>query len=305
MKKENLEISVLARLKNLSRERNEDYQLILTRYAIERFLYRLSCSKHQGSFILKGAMLLFAHTKSGYRPTRDLDLLGFGAESESSLKKIISEICMEDVPNDGVSYIPDTITIIDIREESEYEGKRVNLPAYIGKTRIPIQIDIAFGDAVFPAPETINYPTLLSFPEPHIRAYPLEAIIAEKIEAMISLGIINSRMKDFYDVYTLIESYNFNGEILSRSIAETFTRRKTALPKNTPIVFSKEFADDNTKKKQWAGFLRKTGLSNTGELDEVLKKISTCIQPIIDRLQNKEPFAFFWSAGGPWKKGTK
>jgi hypothetical protein len=107
---------------------------------------------------------------------------------------------------------------------------------------------------------------------------------------MISLGIINSRMKDFYDVYTLIESYNFNGEILSRSIEETFTRRKTALPKNTPIVFSKEFADDNTKKKQWAGFLQKTGLSTPGELNEVLKKISTCIQPIIGHLQNKEPF---------------
>jgi hypothetical protein len=152
MKKENVEISVLARLKNLSRKRNEDYQLILTRYAIERFLYRLSCSKHQDSFVLKGAMLLFAHTKSGYRPTRDLDLLGFSAESESSLKKIISEICMEDVPNDGFSFLPDTVTIIDIRDESEYEGKRVKLLAHIGKTRIPIQIDIAFGDAVFPAP---------------------------------------------------------------------------------------------------------------------------------------------------------
>jgi predicted nucleotidyltransferase component of viral defense system len=304
MKQENLELSVLHSLKELSQKRNEDYQLILTRYAIERFLYRLSCSKHQSRFILKGAMLLFAHTKSGYRPTRDLDLLGFGAESESSLKKMISEICMEDLPNDGVSFLLDTVTIIDIREESAYEGKRVKLQAHIGKTRIPIQIDIAFGDAVFPEPEIINYPTLLSFPEPHIRAYPLEAIIAEKIEAMISLGIINSRMKDIYDVYTLLESYSFKGKILSRSIAETFTRRKTALPENTPLVFSKEFADDNTKKKQWAGFLKKTGLSTPGELDEVLKKISTCIQPIIDHLQNKEPFTSFWSAGGPWNKDT-
>ena len=304
MKQENLEVSVLARLKKLSQERNTDYQLILTRYAIERFLYRLSCSKYQESFILKGAILLLAHTNSCYRPTRDLDLLGFIAESGSSLKKIISEICTEDVPNDGVSYLPDTITIIDIREESKYEGKRVKLLAHIGKTRIQIQIDIAFGDAVFPEPERIKYPTLLTFPEPHIRAYPLEAIIAEKLETMISLGIINSRMKDIYDVYTLIKSFSFDGEILSRSIAETFTRRKTALPKNTPIVFSKEFADDNTKKNQWAGFLKKTGLSISEELDEILNKISNCIQPIIEHLQSREPFTFFWSAGGPWNKGN-
>jgi len=188
MKQENLEISVLARLKKLSQERNEDYQIVLTRYAIERFLYRLSCSKHQDSFILKGAMLLLAHTNVGYRPTRDLDLLGFVAESDSALKRIIREICMEDVPNDAVTYLPETITIMDIREESEYEGKRIKLQAHIGKARITIQIDIAFGDAVFPEPKRINYPTLLSFPEPHIRAYPLEAVIAEKLEAMISLG---------------------------------------------------------------------------------------------------------------------
>jgi len=302
MKKENLEISVLARLKNISQELKVDYQIVLTRYAIERFLYRLSCSKHQDSFILKGAMLLIAHTHSKYRPTRDLDLLGFGEYSDSVLRKTIGEICMVNVPDDAVTYLPETITIMDVREESEYDGKRVKLQARIGKARITVQIDIAFGDAVFPKPKRIDYPTLLSFPKPHIRAYPLEAVIAEKLEAMVSLGIINSRMKDIYDVYTIIESYDFNGEILSRSIEETFGRRKTTLPLNTPIVFSKEFTQDTIKKNQWAGFFQKAGLPPPGTLDSVIKKISSCIQPILKHLQEKEPFTSYWSAGGSWRK---
>ncbi len=300
MKKENLEASVLARLKNFSQERKDDYQFVLTLYAIERFLYRLSCSKFQDSFILKGATLLIAHTNSRYRPTRDLDLLSLGDDSDSVLRQTIEEICMANVPDDAVSFLPETITVADIREESEYEGKRIKFQAHIGKARITVQIDVAFGDAVFPEPKRIDYPTLLSFPEPHIRAYPLEAVIAEKLEAMVSLGIINSRMKDIYDIYTLIESFDFTGQVLSRSIEETFIRRKTALPFDTPIIFSEEFTQDTIKKNQWAGFLKKAGLSPPGELDFVIAKISSCIQPILKNLNKKEPFTSYWSAGGPW-----
>jgi predicted nucleotidyltransferase component of viral defense system len=227
-------------------------------------------------------------------------LLSSGNDSESELKQTIKEILAVKVTDDAIIFHPETITIADIREESEYEGKRVKFQATIGKARIMVQVDIAFGDAVFPAPKQINYPTLLTFPEPHIRAYPLEAIIAEKLQTMVYLGIINSRMKDIYDIYMLIESFDFSGQVVSRSIKETFKRRKTTIPVDTPVFFSEEFTHDTMKQNQWDGFISKSGLAFPGDLTFVMAEIGSFIRPILVNLYNDKPFTSCWRAGGPW-----
>lgn len=192
----NLPASVRQRLLNLAAERNEDFGLVLSRYGLERFLYRLSISPDRESFVLKGALLLQVWTEETYRPTRDLDLLGKGM-SNVSYQKVFAEICSQDVEDDGLSLPSEKIRVERIRDEEAYEGVRVLLEARLGNVRIPLQIDVGFGDAVVPAPEELEFPTLLKGPAPKLKAYPKESVVAEKFEAIVKLGMANSRMKDF------------------------------------------------------------------------------------------------------------
>jgi hypothetical protein len=185
-------------LLNISKLRHEDFQFCLTRYALERFLYRLSKSAHVDKFVLKGALLLMSWAQDPYRPTRDLDLLGVGDSSPDNLKNMVREICLSAVDPDGIVFDTDSLVMEEIREDQDYEGHRVKMMAYLGKARIPLQIDIAFGDAISPGPENIEYPTLLDQPPVCVRAYPKETVVAEKLQAAITLGIRNSRMKDFF-----------------------------------------------------------------------------------------------------------
>ena len=299
---EKIVASVRQRLINLSKKRGEDPNLIFIRYVIERFLYRLSCSKQAGKFILKGAMLWTIWAGKPHRPTKDLDLLGLGDASADALRAIFSEICKVTVEPDGLTFNSDTIQIAEIREELEYPGQRIKLESRLGNARINIQIDIGFGDSIVPAPIEIDYPTLLAMPSPHIKAYPIETVIAEKIETIISKGVPNSRMKDFYDLRILSQEFEFDGGNLSKAIKATFERRGTNIPQDQTIAFTEEFYSDPDKQLQWQAFLRTSKLEGANlKLHEVIKDIEKFLLPPLNAVARNNFFVKRWIAGGTWK----
>jgi len=251
----NVGASVRQRLLNLAHARGQPMELLLTRYALERLLHRLSLSPHRERFVLKGAMLLATWFDEPHRATRDVDLLGFGDAAEDALLGTFREIMAIEV-DDGVVFDLKGLRIEAIREEVEYGGSRLRTTAALAGARIPITVDIGFGDAVEPGVEDIDLPVLLDMPSPHLRAYPPETVIAEKFHAMVALGRANSRMKDYYDVWMLISTVEIEPERLQRAITATFARRSTLLPPTVPEGLSEAFAADPGKQRQWEAFAR-------------------------------------------------
>ena len=249
----NMGTSVRARLLNLAKQRQQPHELLLTRYALERLLYRLSTTKHRERFVLKGAMLMAAWFDDPFRPTRDLDLLGFGDSDPQAMSAIFREICAVEI-NDGVIFDITDLQIDLIREELQYGGLRIKTHATIGGARVRVVVDIGFGDAVEPGIVDLELPVLLDLPAPRLRAYPRESVIAEKFQAMVALGRVNSRMKDYYDVWVLARAFDFNGDGLSRAIAATFARRNTPIPFDAPYGLTSAFANDSAKRQQWRTF---------------------------------------------------
>jgi len=293
--------SIRERLLNVSRKAGDPFDLVLTRYALERLLYRIGVSPFAYRFILKGALLLELWGVGIHRPTRDLDLLGYGDLSDKQIINLFQEICTTEVKPDGLVFDQDSFSVTDIREDQEYTGKRVLFFAYLAGARIRIQVDVGFGDAVAPPPEEVVYPTILNFPAPKIRAYPMESVISEKTQTVVSLGMQNSRMKDYFDIWVLSRRFSFKGASLVRAINTTFDRRKTAIPQQIPIGLREEFALDEDKNKQWNAFLSRIGLKRqTIVLSEVIKRLQEfLISPLSAAAQNKQ-FNQFWEAGGPW-----
>jgi len=246
----NIAASVRMRLLNIIRETGDDANLVWTRYATERLFYRLSVSEYAGDFILKGAMLFMAWTGQAYRPTVDMDFLSHGVASNERLTGVFRNVCAVEVEPDGLEFDGNSVKASPIREEQEYQGQRVTLTAFLGKARISIRVDVGFGDVVTPKARMLVYPTLLDFPAPRIRAYPRETVVAEKLQAMVVLGIANSRMKDFYDLYVLARDFAFDGATVTRAIKATFKRRKTEIPHATPLSLTEEFGCDGTKSIQ-------------------------------------------------------
>lgn len=265
--------SVRQRLLNISKRRHIDYQWLLTRYGLERFLYRLSQSKHRETFVLKGALLFLVWDENTYRPTRDADLLGKGDHSLPHLKNVFQEIFSVEVADDGIIFDFKTVKAAIIKEDQEYEGIRVTFEGKLGRAKIPMQVDIGFGDTVSPAPQQIKFPTLLDFSAPIIKAYPPETVIAEKFQAMVQLGIANSRMKDFYDVWFILTNMSIDNDSLKVAIEKTFKRRKTELPKSLPFSLSDGFFLDSDKQNQWNAFLNKNNFSTKVDLQTVILKI--------------------------------
>ncbi len=217
----NIGASVRQRLLNLAREKSEVFDLVLTRYALERLLYRIGQSEWRTKFLLKGAMLYTLWYDAPYRPTRDMDLLAFGQSDIAHLIEAFRALCEIPVEDDGIVYLKESVRASEIKEESEYQGVRIQMTATLAGAVIPLQVDVAFGDAVVPAPEEVRYPTILDLPPPQILAYPRYTVVSEKFQAMVMLGIANSRMKDFYDIWTLAREFDFDGLLLSRAIAAT------------------------------------------------------------------------------------
>ena len=298
----NIAQSVRQRLLNLARQTGQDYNRLLVRYSLERILYRLSQSEHADRFILKGAMLFAVWSGQQYRSTQDLDLLGTGDNSPADLKNVLREVCgIEIGVLDGMAYDPETVTAEIIREDMQYEGVRIRIESKLGTARIPLIIDVGFGDAVTPAPREEEFPALLDVPAPRIRAYPRESVIAEKLEAMVSLGEANSRMKDFADVYFLSKHFDFDGPVLAEAIASTFARRKTPIIE-APAAFTDKFAGLDHKQAQWRAFLRRTTPQGIPEgLSDVVAGIATFLGPILAHLATNQPLPQRWQAPGPWQ----
>ena len=250
----NIAASLRARLLNIARETKQPFEVLLTRFVLERLLFRLSRSKHADRFVLKGAMLLATWLPHTPRGTRDLDLLGFGDASEQQTLVIFRDV-LAMVDDDGVEFDVDSLQIGPIREEMEYGGVRLRGMATLSGTQITITVDIGFGDAVEPGLDTIDYPSLLNLPRPRLRAYAPETVIAEKFQAMVALGRANSRMKDFYDIWILTKTFDFASDRLARAIAATFTRRQTKIPTDLPDALTQEFAQDPSKQRQWTAFI--------------------------------------------------
>lgn len=301
----NVAASVRQRLKNLATQQREEFQAILTRYALERLLYRLSRAGYRDTFILKGALLFSVWSEEPHRATRDVDLLGRGDNTISHLEQIFREICRGQVEEDGLEFNEDTVRCQKIKEDQEYEGVRINLQAFLTgtRTRIELQIDIGFGDAITPAPLDLEFPTLLDFPSPEVRTYPRETVVAEKFQAMVMLGMANSRMKDFYDLWFLSQKFEFEGKVLSQAIKATFERRRTPLPKAPPLALTSEFSEEATKVTQWNAFQRKGKLKTEGKtLSEVVAILQDFLMPPSLAVSQGDPFEQIWFPAGTWQK---
>ena len=286
--------SVLARLLNRSRSTGENYNLLLSRFVIERLLYRLSVSPHAGSFVLKGALLFALWYDTPHRPTKDADLLGFGADDADTLRATFTSVCAIDA-DDGVRYDAESMRIAPIREDNVYGGLRLTLTAFVGSARLPVQVDIGFGDAITPAPELVTYPTLLEGMEAaQLRAYPIYTVIAEKFHAMVELGMNNSRMKDFFDLAVIARTSELDGGTLLEALRATFERRGTPMPASTPIALTQEFAADPVKGKQWRAFVSKAGLQ-ADSLEDVLGALDELLRPPIDAAVGGLRFHSKWS----------
>lgn len=300
--KRNAGHSVFRRLLTRARTRGEDFNLLLFRYGIERLLCRLSISPHADRFILKGASLFLVWEGQNYRVTKDADLLGFGPADAEHISRIFRELCQATTEEtDGIKFMTDTVRAVPIREEQVYEGIRVTLVAILHQARILLQVDIGFGDVVTPEPERIEYPTLLDDHPPQLLAYPRYTVVAEKLEAMVRLGMANSRMKDFYDVWLMSRLFEFDGLTLRNAISNTFKRRSTALPGGLPLAFTEEFRKDAQKQAQWRAFVRKSKPEDvSGDFDAVIEEAAAFLMPVIAAARGEKPFGSLWQQNGPW-----
>lgn len=273
----NMGASVRGRLLNLSRETGQNYNLLLTRYALERLLYRMTQTSHKDRFVLKGAMLITTWFDDPYRPTRDIDLLGFGDPEPEAMLEIFREICSVEL-DDGVEFDRDALRVTANREDLAYGGLRLQTNALIGGAKLRIIVDIGFGDAIEPGLEPLELPVLLGQPAPKLRAYARETVVAEKFQAMVMIGQANTRLKDYYDLWVLSQSHAFDEERLARAIAATFERRKTPLPTELPDGLKPAFYEDEAKVAQWRAFVQDVAV-DPGDLKAVANALAEFLMP--------------------------
>jgi len=299
--RKNLPASVHQRLLAKARASSRPFNELLQRFAIERFIYRLSRSPQADRFVLKGALMLAAWCGYGSRPTMDIDLEGRTANDPDAIAVAVKAACMTAVEDDGMVFAPASVKATRIMEEVGYSGVRVRLRGGLGNARVVLQIDVGFGDIVVPEPKKIAFPVLLDFPAPELKGYSKESTIAEKFHAMTQLGTLNSRMKDFYDIQFLSRTFNFQGAILAKAIAKTFANRGTPLPA-APTVFDPAFGEDRVKIAQWRAFLEKSKLDDAPtQFAEVVAGLIDFLQPIATALHEQRRFQRAWKAPGPWR----
>ena len=295
--------SVHDRLLHLATTRKEDFNAILVRYGNERLLYRLSRTRHGKQFILKGAALFVLWLGRVHRPTRDLDLLAMGRINQSVLTGIFQDICTVPVRPDGLRFDPASVAITEIREGQTYHGLRVKLRGFLGTARLNLQVDIGLGDSLSQKAEEVAYPTLLDMPAPHVKVYPRETAIAEKLDAMLERGIKNSRMKDYFDIAMLARYFAFDGNTLQSAINATLKRRGRELPDHLPTSLTDEFGKDATKILQWKAFIRnnRSGEDAT-DLLTTIRQVRTFLEPVLIAINTRTTFDGHWAPAGPWGK---
>jgi Nucleotidyl transferase AbiEii toxin, Type IV TA system len=293
--------SVRQRLLNRAKARSEDYNFTLSQFAIERFLYRLGVSAHKRRFVLKGASLFCLWSDEPHRATWDLDLLGKGGGTVPEIETAMRDICATPVDDDGISFDPASVAGEPIRADQEYHGVRIRLTAHLGQARVPVQIDVGFGDAVTPPPKVAAYPTALDQAPPRVLAYSRETVVAEKLEALVAHGPRNSRMKDFYDLHSLALRFDFAGPVLAAAMAATFARRKTPIPDGVPFGLSDEFEALPERAAQWRAFVRRGRLRDGATLRDLLSALRGFLVPVLDAVRARAGFDRAWPAGGPWR----
>jgi hypothetical protein len=303
VKKTPIDIAASVRqcLLNKARETHRPFSELVQYFAMERFLYRLSKSSFADKFVLKGALMLPVWKAPLARPTRDIDMLGQTDNSMEGLVDITKKICTQRVEPDGIIFDAHSAAGQRITEDADYEGVRIKFRGKLDTVRISIQLDIGFGDVVVPLPKSIIYPTLLDLPKPHLLGYSRESTIAEKFEAMVKLGILNSRMKDFFDIWFLSRQFNFAGSTLQKAMRATFATRSTAVL-SVPTAFTPDFSKDPIKNAQWKAFIEKTRLQDIpGNFQKIVADITAFLGPVAKSLASTKSFKSSWTAPGPWK----
>jgi len=299
-KVKNVAASVRQRLLNAARSSGRPFQEVLQYFAMERFLYRLAQTRHADKLVLKGALMLTVWRTSTTRPTRDIDFLGRMQNSIEQVAGAVRDACLQSVEPDGLVFDPESIAGSIIKEDADYEGIRISFRGYLENVPIPMRVDVAFGDVLFPVPPMTEYPTILDHAAPRLQVYSRESAIAEKFEAMVKLGQLNSRMKDFYDVWLLSRQFEFKGPTLVAAIKKTFSRRGTPITPET-TAFTVTFATDPSKVTQWQAFLRKSRLQDApDDLSAVVQAIAAFLGPPAAALNERHPFPHIWRAPGPW-----
>jgi len=292
----NIAASVRQRLLNHAKSQGDDYQRVLTRYAIERLLYRLCQTHARERYILKGAMLFLTWPDRAFRPTGDVDLLGYGPPEPAAMKTLFGEITAVQYPEDGIAFDTATLAVEPVREDERYQGVRITMRARLGSAKIPVQVDVGFGDSVFPAAERRAFPCLLTdLPAPEILMYPRETVVAEKFEALVRFDEANSRLKDFSDIWVIIHTFAFEQATLVQALLGTFKQRATPVPQDIPFALTPDFAALAEKQQMWSGFLRRTTpvLVPPG-LDAVLDDLRRFFTPVIAAMALPE------AAHGDW-----
>ena len=298
--KNNVAASVHQRLLNKARGTSRPFNELLQHYASERFIFRLSRSPFADRFILKGAMIFSTWIGPASRPTMDIDLLGklnHGLDVTADAMKAVCGIAVED---DGLIFHADTVTASRIVEIADYEGVRVRIQGNLGNARVSLQVDVGFGDVVVPGPRKVTYPVLLDFPAPELMGYTMESTIAEKYHAMVRLGVLNSRMKDFYDIWMLSLAFDFNGKVLAEAVNKTFDTRNTPITAD-PTVFNTSFAGEAAKNVQWQGFIDKARIVGAPEtFEQVAVAVRKFLEPLIISMAKQQSSSMIWKAPGPW-----
>ena len=301
----NVAASVRARLQNLAREQQANFQRVLTRYALERLLFRLSVSPHKELFVLKGAMLYAAWPADLFRTTRDLDLLFFADPETAPLLEIFRDICAQPVADDGLLFEIENILAEPISDDRTQGALRIRTSAQLAAAIIPVQIDVGFGDAVTPGPLELEYPVLLDQPAPTLNAYPRDTVAAEKFEAIVALDLANSRMKDFYDLLAMSRLFAFEGVTLAAAIRATFERRATIIPRERPPSLTRAFSEDPQKLGQWRSFLaRDPLLIDEPNLNTVIREVGDFIMPAARAAVDDRRMPGRWTSDGGWRPAT-
>ena len=295
----NLPASIRRRLMNKAQETSRPFQEVLQYFVMERFLCLLSRSPHAGKFVLKGALMFAVWGAPASRPTRDIDLLARMDNSVESVEAVMREACAQPVEPDGLEFDLASLECVAIKEDADYAGVRATLTVKLQNAQVPMQIDMGFGDVVTPKAALAEYPVLLDFAAPHLLGYPRETAVAEKFEAATKLGMLNSRLKDFYDLWLLARRFDFDGDMLASAIRRTFDNRKTAIS-TAPTALTPAFGSDPAKQAQWQGFLKKSRLGGApASLQAVVDELAAFLGPVAGAAITASPFGQRWPPEGP------
>jgi hypothetical protein len=297
----NLAASVHARLLNRAKAEGRPFDELLTYYAIERFLFRLSRTGHRDRFVLKGALMLPLWGTDIARATRDIDFLGRGALTMDELARVIRDCLAVEVPPDAINFDASTIAVDEIREDTRYGGMRATFLGFLDRAKITMQVDVGLGDAVTPGIVAITYPALLDLPAPELVGYPVETTIAEKLEAIVDLGLTNSRMKDFFDLWSLLGNLALDGETMTAAVKATFVRRGTATPSSLPVGLTEQFATERAKVAQWSAFTSRLRITNPPPLPTVIVRIAAFAMPVFTGIDASNFVTDRWLAAEGWR----